>query len=83
MLSLHFDPATRPALWASESHSDAQGFDSLQLFRHWGDNSEGQATVPAGLSGVTAIAAGGFHSLALKSDGTVVGWSLARNLQFV
>jgi len=37
--------------------------------------------VPAGLSGVTAIAAGNnfypfpsFHSLALKSDGTVVGW---------
>jgi len=29
---------------------------------------------PAGLSGVTAIAAGGFHSLALKSDGTVVAW---------
>ena len=30
--------------------------------------------IPAGLSGVTAIAAGGYHSLALKSDGTVVGW---------
>jgi alpha-tubulin suppressor-like RCC1 family protein len=30
--------------------------------------------VPAGLSGVTAIAAGAHHSLALKSDGTVVAW---------
>jgi alpha-tubulin suppressor-like RCC1 family protein len=30
--------------------------------------------VPAGLSSVTAIAAGGYHSLALKSDGTVVAW---------
>jgi hypothetical protein len=30
--------------------------------------------VPVGLSGVTAIAAGGGHSLALKTDGTVVGW---------
>jgi hypothetical protein len=30
--------------------------------------------IPAGLSNVTAIAAGGLHSLALKSDGTVVGW---------
>ncbi|MGB7963284.1 MAG: PxKF domain-containing protein, partial [Propionicimonas sp.] len=30
--------------------------------------------VPAGLSGVTAIAAGDYHNLALKGDGTVVAW---------
>ena len=40
----------------------------------WGRNDWGQATVPAGLSDVTAIAAGYDHSLALKSDGTVVAW---------
>ena len=34
----------------------------------------GQSTVPAGLSNVVAIAAGGSHSLALKSDGTLVAW---------
>ena len=33
-------------------------------------------TVPAGLSGVTAIAAGGTFSLALKSNGTVVAWGV-------
>lgn len=31
-------------------------------------------TVPSGLVGVTAIAAGWDHALALKSDGTVVAW---------
>jgi hypothetical protein len=40
----------------------------------WGYNGYGQSTVPAGLSGVKAIAAGGYHSLALKVDGTVVVW---------
>ena len=38
----------------------------------WGN--DGQATVPAGLSGVVAIAARGFHTVALKQDGTVVAW---------
>ena len=40
----------------------------------WGDNGEGQADVPAGLTDVIAIAAGTSHSVALKSDGTVVAW---------
>ena len=31
---------------------------------------------PAALTGITAIAAGGYHSLALKSDGTAVGWGI-------
>ncbi|HWI57763.1 MAG TPA: immunoglobulin domain-containing protein, partial [Bacillota bacterium] len=34
----------------------------------------GQSQVPTNLTGVTAIAAGGYHSLALKSDGRVTGW---------
>ena len=41
----------------------------------WGDNSYGQTTVPVeAQSGVTAIAAGETHAVALKSDGTVVAW---------
>lgn len=53
----------------------------------WGDNGNGQlgngehtftpATSPvsvSGLTGVTAIAGGEFHSLALKNDGTVWAW---------
>ena len=40
----------------------------------WGYNGSGQTTVPAGLSGVSAIAAGESHTVALKTDGTVVAW---------
>ena len=34
----------------------------------------GQADVPDNLTNVVAISAGGLHSLAMKSDGTVVAW---------
>ncbi|QMV40966.1 S-layer homology domain-containing protein [Cohnella cholangitidis] len=40
----------------------------------WGDNTNNQISVPAGLTGVVAIATGITHSLVLKSDGTVVAW---------
>lgn len=40
----------------------------------WGQNSHGQATPPPGLHGVTAIAAGNQHNLALLTNGTVVAW---------
>ena len=40
----------------------------------WGSNQFAQGRAPAGLIGATAIAAGLFHSLALRSDGTVVAW---------
>jgi uncharacterized repeat protein (TIGR01451 family) len=47
-----------------------------------GDNDWGQCNVPAGLSGVTAIAAGDVDSLALKDDGTVVAWGCASPFDF-
>jgi len=40
----------------------------------WGDNTYGQTAIPAGLTGVIAIAAGDNYNLALKSDGTIVAW---------
>ncbi len=40
----------------------------------WGFNDAGQLNVPAGLTNVTAVAAGRVHCLALKADGTVVAW---------
>ena len=43
----------------------------------WGNyfgNRFDQSTIPAGLVEVTAVAGASYQSLALKSDGTVVGW---------
>ncbi len=39
-----------------------------------GDNSAGQCNVPAGLTGVVAVATGESSSMALKSDGTIAEW---------
>jgi hypothetical protein len=40
----------------------------------WGANDHNQITIPVGLTNVVGVAAGGYHSLALKTDGTVVVW---------
>ena len=61
---------TTPQGW----HAANRPYAGTQIIVGWGSNSQGQTTIPAGLSGVTAIAAGRDYGLALKSDGTVVGW---------
>lgn len=80
------------AVAAGKAHSTALLANGTVMA--WGNNEEGQlgggtkatkSTVPVavkGLSGVTAIAAGGEHGLALLSDGTVMSWgsNLARQL---
>ena len=40
----------------------------------WGYNESGQCDVPAPNADFVAVAAGFFHSLGLKSDGTIVAW---------
>jgi len=40
----------------------------------WGDNTNGQTDVPSPNTGFTAVAAGGYHSLGLTADGSIVAW---------
>ena len=46
----------------------------------WGGNSQGQTNVPASATNVIAVAAGFYHSMALKLDGTVVSWGSISNV---
>ena len=58
--------------WLRTSVAQAAIADSVVA---WGDNGNGQTTVPVtALSGVTAIAAGDNHTVALKDDGSVIAW---------
>ena len=38
----------------------------------WGDNTSSQLNIPASATNVVMVAAGAFHNLALRSNGTVV-----------
>jgi len=40
----------------------------------WGENWCGELDVPADLTGVIKLAAGGAHALALREDGTMIAW---------
>ncbi len=50
------------------------GLQRNNFIAGWGDNTQGQATNPSGLSNLVAIAAGDGFSLALQSNGLVVAW---------
>jgi hypothetical protein len=39
-----------------------------------GDNSQGQSGIPAGATNVVAVAAGAWHSLGLRANGSVLAW---------
>ncbi len=60
---------------AVSANGDSDGAQSLALARDgsvfsWGEVSD----VPENLTNAIAIAAGGWHDVALRSDGTVVAW---------
>jgi hypothetical protein len=40
----------------------------------WGNNANGQANVPAGVTNVSAVASGSAFNLALEANGAVTGW---------
>jgi predicted secreted protein len=54
--------------------SPTQALTSASTVVAWGWNTYGQTNVPPGLTDVTAVAAGGYHTVVLRSDGTVLAW---------
>src|SRR6266567_2071627 len=66
-----FDAAAREAGVSETGQASEPGVGSVVA---WGDNDEGETDVPAGLTDVTAVAAGWYHSLAVTAQGRVVAW---------
>ena len=61
----------------SVADCDRDGFpDSCQLSRAvaWGENANGQSTVPAALGAALKVSAGCNHALAIRNDGTLAAW---------
>ena len=47
----------------------------------WGDNAYGQTNAPTDLSNVVALAAGDYHTAALRLDSTLVTWGSSGEIQ--
>jgi alpha-tubulin suppressor-like RCC1 family protein len=43
----------------------------------WGDDSTQQIDIPTSATNVVAVAGGARHSLALRADGTIIGWGVS------
>ena len=62
-------PSTSPQVSAGSYHTCALKTDGTVVC--WGDNTDGQTTVPDGLTSVAQVTAGYFHTCALKADDSV------------
>jgi Regulator of Chromosome Condensation (RCC1) repeat protein len=63
---------------------DSEDDPDVGVVLAWGDNDEGETTVPGGIVTALAVSAGWYHSLALTGERRVVAWgSSARGLTSV
>ncbi len=72
-------PSGLPALVAIATRQHTLGLAADGTLSAWGLNDNGAATVPAGISNLTAIAVGFDHDLVLLGDGTVAAWGFNRD----
>ncbi|WP_245635553.1 RCC1 domain-containing protein [Dactylosporangium aurantiacum] len=64
-----YNPAYRTVKWL-----DLRPAATVTRLRAWGTDFFGATDLPADLTGVTAVAAGLHHGLAVRADGTVASW---------
>jgi uncharacterized repeat protein (TIGR01451 family) len=65
------------SLVASNAYGTVTSSNALLALRPliaWGRNDYNETAIPGGLSNVMAVAGGLYHSLALRTDGTVAAW---------
>jgi hypothetical protein len=70
-------PALNNVVAVAAGGGDSMALQANGRVLEWGANEFNQTNIPAGLTNVVAIALSTFtpnHSLALKSDGTVIAW---------
>ena len=66
----------RPRLGNPLRHARPSGPEPRRSGAMWGEGRSGETRLPAGVNNIKAIAGGRSHSLALRSDGSVVAWGI-------
>ena len=81
-LRCHAGELCSPKLGVTDSFGQPIDSATAKQVIAWGSHGSGQISVPKGLTPAIAVAAGGFHMVALKANGSVVAWGSNYNYDY-